>query len=97
VRDSVPVGSVIGFGATRVLATGAGTVSMLCDLFVDPGAHGSGCGRAMLAELWSAPESRMTFSSLHSNALPLYAGPMIIAHGRGDRAEQACWPCADPR
>jgi hypothetical protein len=66
-------GSVIGFGATRELATGVGAVSMLCDLFVDPRAHGSGCGRAMLAELWSAPGNRMTFSSLHSSALPLYA------------------------
>jgi hypothetical protein len=66
-------GSVIGFGAIRTLAMGAGAVSMLCDLFVDPGAHGSGCGRAMLAALWSAPGSRMTFSSLHSSALPLYA------------------------
>ncbi len=81
-------GSVTGFGATRKLATGAGTVSMLCDLFVDPGAHGSGCGRAMLAELWSAPESRMTFSSLHPGALPLYASfgvdawwPLLYLHG----------------
>lgn len=47
---------------------------MLCDLFVDPGAHGSGGGRAMLAALWSAPGHRMTFSSLHPSALPLYAG-----------------------
>ena len=55
-RGSVVVGvsggSVIGFGATRSLGSGPGAVSMLCDLFVDPRAHGSGCGRAMLAALW---------------------------------------------
>ena len=66
-------GSVVGFGAARTLALGGGPVSMLCDLFVDPAAHGTGCGRALLAALWSAPGSRMTFSSLHSSALPLYA------------------------
>lgn len=81
-------GSVVGFGATRTLAIGAGPVSMLCDLFVDPAVHGSGCGRAMLARLWPAPGSRMTFSSLHASALPLYASfgvdawwPLLYLHG----------------
>jgi hypothetical protein len=84
----VSAGSVTGFGATRDLATGAGPVSMLCDLFVDPAAHDSGCGRAMLAELWSAPGPRMTFASLHASALPLYASfgvdawwPLLYLHG----------------
>ena len=48
VRD----GAVVGFGATRPIGIGPGAVSMLCDLFVDPRLHGSGCGRAMLSELW---------------------------------------------
>src|SRR5215469_11963979 len=61
-------GSVIGFGAVRQI----GVVSMLCDLFVDPRAHGGGYGRAMLASLWPDPGHRMTFSSLHAHALPLY-------------------------
>lgn len=81
-------GSVVGFGATRELAMGAGPVSMLSDLFVDPGAHGSGCGRAMLAELWPDPGSRMTFSSVHYSALPLYTSfgidawwPLLYLHG----------------
>jgi GNAT superfamily N-acetyltransferase len=81
-------GSVAGFGATRELVMDAGPVSMLCDLFVDPKAHGSGCGRAMLAELWPGTGSRMTFSSLHSSALPLYASfgldawwPLLYLHG----------------
>src|SRR5262249_34057808 len=39
---------------------------------VDPRAHGGGCGRAMLASLWPTPGRRMTFSSLHAHALPLY-------------------------
>ena len=65
-------GTVAGFGATQQLGTGEAAVSMLCDLFVDPAAHGQGCGRAILAELWRDVPRRMTFSSLHANALPLY-------------------------
>ncbi|MEU2613677.1 GNAT family N-acetyltransferase [Micromonospora sp. NPDC007271] len=64
---------IIGFGATRGIAGHGGVTSMLCDLFVDPAQHGRGCGRALLAELWperAAP--RMTFSSQHPHALPLY-------------------------
>jgi len=47
---------------------------MLCDLFVVPEAHGTGCGRALLDWLWPSDGDgrRMTFSSLHANALPLY-------------------------
>jgi GNAT superfamily N-acetyltransferase len=66
-------GRVIGFGATRGIAGQGGVTSMLCDLFVDPAQHGRGCGRALLAALW--PEQgapRMTFSSRHPYALPLY-------------------------
>jgi GNAT superfamily N-acetyltransferase len=65
-------GKVAGFGATERIGTGAAAISMLCDLFVDPAAHGRGCGRAMLAELWAGEQHRMTFSSLHSHAIPLY-------------------------
>jgi GNAT superfamily N-acetyltransferase len=82
-------GSVIGFGATRRLGSGTGAVSMLCDLFVDPRIHGSGCGRALLARLWQEPGPRMTFSSLHAHALPLYATfgldawwPLLYLRGR---------------
>jgi GNAT superfamily N-acetyltransferase len=67
VRD----GGVAGFGATRQIG-GPGSVSMLCDLFVDPRLHGVGAGRAMLSELWRGGGQRMTFSSLHAHALPLY-------------------------
>ena len=45
--------AVAGFGAVQQIGAGPDAVSMLCDLFVDPGAHGRGCGRAMLADLWS--------------------------------------------
>jgi hypothetical protein len=45
---------------------------MLCDLFVHPDAHGLGIGQAVLAELWRDEPRRMTFSSLHPHALPLY-------------------------
>ncbi|MFU8874391.1 GNAT family N-acetyltransferase [Micromonospora sp. SL4-19] len=64
---------IVGFGATRDIAGPAGVASMLCDLFVDPSQHGRGHGRALLAELWPERRSlRMTFSSEHPNALPLY-------------------------
>ena len=85
-------GSVAGFGATRPLGGGPEAVSMLCDLFVHPRAHGSGCGRAMLAALWPGTGGRrMTFSSLHAHALPLYASfgldawwPLLYLRGRVD-------------
>ena len=67
-------GAVTGFGATRLIGDGPAAVSMLCDLFVHPGTHGRGCGRAILSQLWpdGAVPRRMTFSSLHAHALPLY-------------------------
>ena len=65
-------GQVTGFGAVRDVPTPKGSARMLCDLFVDPGCHGRGLGRAMLAALWDGGAPRMTFSSLHAHALPLY-------------------------
>jgi GNAT superfamily N-acetyltransferase len=65
-------GVITGYGATLLIGEGAATVSMLCDLFVDPRAHGLGCGQAMLAALWRGQPRKMTFSSQHPHALPLY-------------------------
>ena len=65
-------GTVTGFGTTRRIGDGPATVTMLCDLFVDPGSHGRGTGQALLAALWEPGSPRMTFSSLHAHALPLY-------------------------
>ena len=65
-------GSVTGFGATRRIGTRPGAVTMLCDLFVDPRFHGLGIGQALLAALWEPGSARMTFSSLHAHAVPLY-------------------------
>jgi GNAT superfamily N-acetyltransferase len=92
-------GSVIGFGATRRLGSGPGAVSMLCDLFVLPQMHGTGCGRAMLARLWPDGGRLMTFSSLHGHALPLYTSfgldawwPLLYLRGRVDAiAAPALW------
>jgi GNAT superfamily N-acetyltransferase len=95
-------GSVIGFGATRQIGSGPAAVSMLCDLFVSPRVHGTGCGRAMLARLWPGTghsRRRMTFSSLHRNALPLYTGfgldawwPLLYLRGQADAiAAPAGW------
>src|SRR5262245_44092798 len=64
-------GSVSGCGAILQIGTGADAISMLTDLFVDPAAHGTGTGRTLLGALWTG-KRRMTFSSLHANALPLY-------------------------
>ena len=88
-------GRVAGFGATRRLGSGPGAVSMLCDLFVTPEVHGSGCGRAMLTRLWPGDGRggghRMTFSSQHRSALPLYTSfgldawwPLLYLRGRTD-------------
>src|SRR6185437_15576121 len=96
-------GSVAGFGATLAVGTGPGAVSMLCDLFVHPEVHGSGCGRAMLAALWPGTGGRrMTFSSLHAHALPLYTSfgldawwPLLYLRGRVDAlAAPAGWQAA---
>jgi GNAT superfamily N-acetyltransferase len=65
-------GSVTGFGASRRIGAGPAAVTMLCDLFVDPQFHGRGTGQALLAALWDPGTLRMTFSSLHAHALPLY-------------------------
>jgi GNAT superfamily N-acetyltransferase len=62
----------VGFGATRRIGDGPGAVSMLCDLFVDPQFHGCGAGQALLAALWEPGSARMTFSSLHAHAVPVY-------------------------
>ncbi|MBO0776406.1 MAG: GNAT family N-acetyltransferase, partial [Actinobacteria bacterium] len=59
-------------GATRRIGTDPDPVQMLCDLFVDPRWRGRGLGQAMLAVLWDGSQRRMTFSSLHAHALPLY-------------------------
>jgi GNAT superfamily N-acetyltransferase len=82
-------GEVVGFGATQQIGSGPESVSMLCDLFVDPAAHGSGLGRAMLANLWAGTHRRMTFSSLHANAIPLYTSfgldawwPLLYLRGK---------------
>jgi GNAT superfamily N-acetyltransferase len=81
-------GKVAAFGAVRQIGTGDDAVSMLCDLFVDPAAQGCGCGRAMLTDLWAQARRKMTFSSLHANAIPLYTSfgldawwPLLYLHG----------------
>ena len=65
-------GAVAGFGATVQIGAAPAT-TMLCDLFVDPRSHGLGLGQAMLEVLWQDATPRMTFSSLHAHAMPLYA------------------------
>src|SRR5262249_47335380 len=59
-------------GATRRLGDGAGAATMLCDLFVDTQSHGRGLAEALLAALWEPGSARMTFSSLHAHAVPVY-------------------------
>lgn len=62
---------VVGWGATSRNPLG----ELLTDLFVHPARHGRGIGAAVLSELWPDPHHgrRFTFSSQHTNALPLYA------------------------
>jgi GNAT superfamily N-acetyltransferase len=94
--------AVVGFGAVQRIGGGADAISMLCDLFVDPAAHGSGYGRAMLSELWGPARRRMTFSSLHAHAIPLYTSfgvdawwPLLYLHGEaGSIPVPAGWSVA---
>jgi GNAT superfamily N-acetyltransferase len=65
--------AVTGYGAALPIGAGARAVSMLTDLFIDPHDQGAGIGRAILTELWTDEPHRMTFSSLNTRALPLYA------------------------
>ena len=65
-------GAMTGFGATMQIGSGPQAICMLTDLFVHPAAHGIGTGRALLSALWGDEPRKMTFSSLHSNAMPLY-------------------------
>lgn len=71
---------IVGFGATREIASRRRVILMLCDLFVVPSHHGRGHGRSLLAELWpEASTPRMTFSSQHLHALPLYTSAGLDA------------------
>jgi hypothetical protein len=63
---------LVGYAAARALAGAAGPISVLADLFVAPSTRGAGLGGAMLQRLWSDDVARMTFSSTHPSALPLY-------------------------
>ncbi len=65
-------GAVIGFGGTKLVGPASSPAAMLTDLFVDPAAHGTGTGRALLSSLWRDQPRRLTFSSTHAHALPLY-------------------------
>ena len=95
-------GKVAGFGAVQRLGAGPDAVTILCDLFVDPTAHGKGCGRAMLTSLWAGASRRMTFSSLHAHAVPLYTSfgldawwPLLYLHRRpGQLPTAAGWIAA---
>jgi GNAT superfamily N-acetyltransferase len=96
-------GRVTGFGAAQQVGPAAKPVTMLCDLFVDPAAHGSGTGRALLAELWGPAERRITFSSTHPHALPLYTSfgldawwPLLYLRGDSRTLETpAGWAVVD--
>ncbi len=68
---TVRIGGSAGEGSNSA-GSCADAVCMLTDLFVHPAAHGMGTGRAMLDVLLRDEPRRMTFSSLHAHALPLY-------------------------
>lgn len=61
-------GAIAGFGAVVPV----GPISHLADLFVRPASHGTGVGKALLAELYGEAWPRTTFSSDDPRALPLY-------------------------
>ena len=63
---------VVGYAATIVV----NHADMLADLFVTPGCHDAGVGKALLDTVWSGAPHRITLSSSHPSAVPLY-----IRHG----------------
>jgi GNAT superfamily N-acetyltransferase len=65
-------GAITGYGGTLRVGAGPARSCMLTDLFVNPAAHGIGIGRVLLGALFADEPRRMTFSSLHARALPLY-------------------------
>lgn len=95
-------GEVVGFGASVAV----GTVLQLTDLFVLPDRQGGGIGRRLLdAVLASWPVRRMTFSSRHPSAMPLYARAGLVPRwplfylagpGRGEVRSGATIERVDP-
>lgn len=77
---AVRAGRVCGWGAAR----GGPLGDMLTDLFVLPELQGAGIGCELLARLWPAADhgTRLTFSSRHPHALPLYVRAGLLP----------CWP-----
>lgn len=59
---------VVGYAATVRIED----ADLLSDLFVVPDRHGEGIGGALLDQAWTDATDRMTFSSAHPRALPLY-------------------------
>jgi GNAT superfamily N-acetyltransferase len=59
---------VVGYAATVRVED----VDLLSDLFVLPTRHREGIGGALLDQAWTSATDRMTFSSAHPSALPLY-------------------------
>ncbi|HET6876989.1 MAG TPA: GNAT family N-acetyltransferase [Jatrophihabitans sp.] len=81
---------ICGWGAVRAGALG----ELLTDLFVAPENQGAGIGRTLLARLWPVAEAggRLTFSSRHPHAQPLYLRsglqprwPLLYLAGRPGR------------
>lgn len=77
-------GSVRGFGATRLIGHGPAAVSMLCDLFVHPGTHGRGCGRATRTATCSWRPSRGC--STRGARCPIQAPPDVPGDAGRTRA-----------
>jgi GNAT superfamily N-acetyltransferase len=83
---------VVGYAATIVV----NHADVLADLFVTPGCHGGGVGKALLDAVWSGAPDRMTLSSSHPSALPLYIRhgliprwPVLYLRGAPDRLPPA--------
>ena len=85
-------GQLAGFAATRRV----GSLTLLCDLFVDPARQGRGVGRRLLDRAFAETTDRVTFSSQDPRALPLYARyglaprwPLLYLAGQPARLSQA--------
>lgn len=75
-------GRTVAFGGVVAVHTLDGPAAMVTDLFVEQSARGAGVGTALLGHLLDGHRARMTCSSAHPAALPVYRAAGMTPVGR---------------
>jgi GNAT superfamily N-acetyltransferase len=75
-------GRTVAFGGVVDVHTLDGPAAMVTDLFVEPSARGAGVGTVLLGHLLDGRRARMTCSSAHPAALPMYRAAGMTPVGR---------------